>query len=538
MAVAAKNIPAPDLVPVRRALLSVFDKTGLIDFAKGLVAAGVELVSTGGTAKAIAEAGLAVRDVSELTGFPEIMDGRVKTLHPSVHGALLGVRDDPEHAKAMHDHGIEPIDLLVSNLYPFEEVRRSGANYAAVVENIDIGGPAMIRASAKNHAYVAIVTDPGDYASVLNALEMNIGSLSLDFRQKLAAKAFARTASYDAAISGWFAETLEIEHPTWRAFGGRLESVMRYGENPHQSAGFYVNGDKRPGVATARQLQGKQLSYNNINDTDAAFELVGEFDPNRCAAVAIIKHANPCGVAEDASLAAAYARALACDPVSAFGGIVAMNRILDTEAAQEIVKTFTEVIIAPDASEDAVRIIAAKKNLRLLVTGGLPDPHAGGITVKSVAGGMLVQGRDNAVVDDLELKVVTRRAPTAAEMADLKFAFRIAKHVKSNAIVYAKDGATVGIGAGQMSRVDSSRIAARKALDAAEAAGLAEPLTKGSVVASDAFFPFADGLISAIEAGATAVIQPGGSMRDEDVIAAADAHGIAMVFTGVRHFRH
>ena len=538
MAVPAKNIPAPDLVPVRRALLSVFDKTGLIDFAKALAAAGVELVSTGGTAKAIAGAGLAVRDVSELTGFPEIMDGRVKTLHPSVHGALLGVRDDPEHAKAMHDHHIQTIDLVVSNLYPFEEVRRSGAGYASIVENIDIGGPAMIRASAKNHAYVAIVTDPGDYASVLNALEMNLGSLSLDFRKKLAAKAFARTATYDAAISGWFAEALEIEHPTWRAFGGRLDQVMRYGENPHQSAGFYLSGDKRPGVATARQLQGKQLSYNNINDTDAAFELIGEFDPARSAAIAIIKHANPCGVAEGETLKAAYAKALACDPVSAFGGIVAMNRILDAEAAEEIVKTFTEVIIAPDATDEAAVIMAAKKNLRLLVTGGLPDPRATGTTVKSVAGGLLVQSRDNAVIDDLELKVVTKRAPTPAEMADLKFAFRVAKHVKSNAIVYAKDGATVGIGAGQMSRVDSSRIAARKALDAAEAAGLAEPLTKGSVVASDAFFPFADGLLSAIEAGATAVIQPGGSMRDDDVIAAADAHGIAMVFTGVRHFRH
>ncbi|UVK39877.1 bifunctional phosphoribosylaminoimidazolecarboxamide formyltransferase/IMP cyclohydrolase [Mesorhizobium sp. AR10] len=538
MAVASKNIPAPDLVPIRRALLSVFDKTGLIDFAKALAAAGVELVSTGGTAKAIAEAGLAVRDVSELTGFPEIMDGRVKTLHPSVHGALLGVRDDPEHAKAMHDHGIEPIDLLVSNLYPFEEVRRSGADYASIVENIDIGGPAMIRASAKNHAYVAIVTDPDDYASVLNALEMNFGALSLDFRKKLAAKAFARTATYDAAISGWFAEALEIEHPTWRAFGGRLDAVMRYGENPHQSAGFYVTGDKRPGVATARQLQGKQLSYNNINDTDAAFELVGEFDPAHSAAVAIIKHANPCGVAEGASLTAAYAKALACDPVSAYGGIVAMNRILDAEAAEEIVKTFTEVIIAPNATHEAAAIVAAKKNLRLLVTGGLPDPRTLGTTVKSVAGGLLIQSRDNAVVDDLELKVVTKRAPTPTEMADLKFAFRIAKHVKSNAIVYAKDGATVGIGAGQMSRVDSSRIAARKALDAAEGAGLAESLTKGSVVASDAFFPFADGLLSAIEAGATAVIQPGGSMRDDDVIVAADEHGIAMVFTGVRHFRH
>jgi len=538
MAVAAKNIPAPDLVPVRRALLSVFDKTGLIDLAKALAAAGVELVSTGGTAKAIAAAGLAVRDVSDLTGFPEIMDGRVKTLHPSVHGALLGVRDDPEHATAMHDHGIEPIDLVVVNLYPFEDVRRSGADYAAIVENIDIGGPAMIRASAKNHAYVAIVTDPSDYAAVQNALEMNIGSLSLDFRKKLAAKAFARTATYDAAISDWFAETLEVEHPTWRAFGGKLDQVMRYGENPHQGAGFYVTGEKRPGVATARQLQGKQLSYNNINDTDAAFELAGEFDPAGGAAVAIIKHANPCGVAEGASLKEAYLRALACDPVSAFGGIVAMNRILDAEAAEEIVKTFTEVIIAPEASDDAAAIVAAKKNLRLLVTGGLPDPRATGTMVKSVAGGLLVQNRDNAVVDDLELKVVTRRAPTPAEMADLKFAFRVAKHVKSNAIVYARNGATVGIGAGQMSRVDSSRIAARKAQDAAEAAGLSEPLTKGSVVASDAFFPFADGLVSAIEAGATAVIQPGGSMRDDEVIAAADAHGIAMVFTGVRHFRH
>jgi len=538
MAVASKKIPAPDLVPVRRALLSVSDKTGLVDFAAALVKAGVELVSTGGTAKTIAEAGIAVRDVSELTGFPEIMDGRVKTLHPSVHGALLGVRDDPDHVHAMHVHGIEPIDLVVVNLYPFEEVRQSGADYASIVENVDIGGPAMVRASAKNHAYVAIVTDPEDYAPVINALEMNIGSLSFEFRQKLAAKAFARTAAYDAAISGWFAEALEIEHPTWRAFGGKLENVMRYGENPHQQAGFYVTGEKRPGVATARQLQGKQLSYNNINDTDAAFELVGEFDPAGSAAVAIIKHANPCGVAEGATLKAAYAKALACDPVSAFGGIVAVNRLLDAEVAEEIVKTFTEVIIAPDASEEAQAIIAAKKNLRLLVTGGLPDPRMAGAMVKSVAGGLLVQSRDNAVVDGLELKVVTKRAPTAQELADLKFAFRVAKHVKSNAIVYVRDGATVGVGAGQMSRVDSARIAARKALDAAEAAGLAVPLTKGSVVASDAFFPFADGLLSAIEAGATAVIQPGGSMRDDDVIAAADEHGIAMVFTGVRHFRH
>jgi phosphoribosylaminoimidazolecarboxamide formyltransferase/IMP cyclohydrolase len=538
MAVASKDIPAPDLVPVRRALLSVSDKTGLADFARALAARGVELVSTGGTAKAIAAAGIAVRDVSDLTGFPEIMDGRVKTLHPAVHGALLGIRDDAEHQEAMHRHGIEPIDLVVVNLYPFEEVRRSGAGYAATVENIDIGGPAMVRASAKNHAYVAIVTEPEDYAPVLNALEMNLGSLSLDFRKKLAAKAFARTAAYDAAISGWFAEALDIEHPTWRAFGGKLETVMRYGENPHQQAGFYVTGEKRPGVATARQLQGKQLSYNNINDTDAAFELVGEFDPERAAAVAIIKHANPCGVAEGATLRQAYLKALACDPVSAFGGIVALNRLLDAEAAAEIVKTFTEVIIAPRVSDEAAAIVAAKKNLRLLVTGGLPDPRTAGAMVKSVAGGLLVQGRDNAVVDDLDLKVVTKRAPDAAELADLQFAFRVAKHVKSNAIVYAKDLATVGIGAGQMSRVDSSRIAARKAEDAAQAAGQAGSFAKGSVVASDAFFPFADGLLAAVEAGATAVIQPGGSVNDKDVIEAADAHGIAMVFTGVRHFRH
>ena len=538
MAVASKNIPAPDLVKARRALLSVSDKTGLVDLARALLTAGIELVSTGGTAKAIAGAGIAVKDVSDITGFPEIMDGRVKTLHPSVHGGLLAIRDDAEHAAAMREHGIGPIDIAIINLYPFEEVRAAGGDYASVVENIDIGGPAMVRASAKNHAYVAIVTDPADYVRLTETLAANDGATPYRFRQELAAKAYARTAAYDAAISGWFAEALDIEAPAWRAFGGRLETVMRYGENPHQKASFYVNGDKRPGVATARQLQGKQLSYNNVNDTDAAFELVGEFDPTRTAAVAIIKHANPCGVAEGNSLREAYLAALACDPVSAFGGIVALNRLLDAEAAEEIVKTFTEVIIAPEASPEAIAIVAAKKNLRLLVTDGLPDPRAAGIMAKSVAGGLLVQSRDNAVVDDLELKVVTKRAPSDAEMSDLRFAFRVAKHVKSNAIVYARGGATVGIGAGQMSRVDSSRIAARKALDAAEAAGGGEPLTKGSVVASDAFFPFADGLLAAVEAGATAVIQPGGSMRDDEVIAAADEHGIAMVFTGVRHFQH
>ena len=538
MAVASKHHAVPDIVPVRRALLSVSDKTGLIDLARGLAASGVELVSTGGTARSISESGLSVRDVSDITGFPEIMDGRVKTLHPSVHGGLLAIRDDEEHAAAMETHGIGAIDLAIINLYPFEEVRAAGGDYDTVVENIDIGGPAMIRAAAKNHAYVAVVVDPQDYVELLETLAAHGGALPYSFRQKLAAKAYGRTATYDAAISGWFADRLGIEDPEWRGFGGRLRESLRYGENPHQQAGFYLTGEARSGVASARQLQGKQLSYNNINDTDAAFELVSEFDPDKSAAVAIIKHANPCGVAQAGSLREAYRKALACDPVSAFGGIVALNRTLDEDAAREIVELFTEVIIAPDATAEAQELVAAKKNLRLLVTGGLADPRAGGLLVKSVAGGLLVQGRDNLIVDDLSLKVVTRRAPSEAEMADLAFAFRVAKHVKSNAIVYAHDGATVGIGAGQMSRVDSARIAARKAEDAAQAAGAPEPLTRGSVVASDAFFPFADGLLSAIEAGATAVIQPGGSMRDDEVIAAADEHGIAMVFTGARHFRH
>jgi len=538
MAVAAKSFPAPNLHPVKRALLSVSDKAGLTALAHALHRHGVEILSTGGTSKTIAAEGIPVRDVADITGFPEIMDGRVKTLHPKVHGGLLAVRDDPEHEAAMKAHDIGAIDLVVINLYPFEEVRHSGADYANIVENIDIGGPAMIRAAAKNHAYVAVVTETGDYDMVIAMLDKHEGSLPYSFRQGLAAKAYARTATYDAAISGWFAEALMTETPSRRAIGGQLHSVMRYGENPHQSAGFYLTGEKRPGVATATQLQGKQLSYNNINDTDAAFELVAEFDPARTSAVAIIKHANPCGVAEGSTLKEAYLKALACDPVSAFGGIVALNKTLDAEAATEIVKTFTEVIIAPDATPEAQAIVAAKKNLRLLVTGGLPDPRAGGISAKTVAGGILVQSRDSGVVDDLELEVVTKRAPTEAEMSDLKLAFRIAKHVKSNAIVYVKDGAAVGIGAGQMSRVDSARIAARKAEDAAEAAGSATPLTKGSVVASDAFFPFADGLLSAVAAGATAVIQPGGSMRDDEVIAAADEHGIAMVFTGMRHFRH
>ncbi|MCC6887068.1 MAG: bifunctional phosphoribosylaminoimidazolecarboxamide formyltransferase/IMP cyclohydrolase [Hyphomicrobiales bacterium] len=525
------------LRPVVRALISVSDKTGLIDFARALAARGVELISTGGTRKALADAGVAVIEVSELTGFPEMMDGRIKTLHPKVHGGLLAIRANPEHGRAMQTHGIRPIDLVVVNLYPFEQAVAGGADFEACIENIDIGGPAMIRAAAKNHADVAVVVDVADYAGVLDELARHNGTTST-LRRRLAAKAYARTAVYDAAISNWLAEVIGDDAPALRAFGGTRGETLRYGENPHQQAAFYRSSQQRPGVATARQVQGKQLSYNNLNDTDAAYECVAEFDPARTAAVAIIKHANPCGVAEADSVVAAYRKALACDPVSAFGGIVALNRVLDAQAARTITEIFTEVIIAPDATEEAIAIVGAKKNLRLLIAGSLPDPRGRGLTVKSLAGGLLVQTRDNAVVDDMELTVVTRRAPTAAEFADLRFAFRVAKHVKSNTIVYAKDGATVGIGAGQMSRVDAARIAARKAEDAAREAGAAAPLTRGSVVASDAFFPFADGLLVAIEAGATAVIQPGGSMRDNEVIKAADDHGTAMVFTGTRHFRH
>src|SRR6266849_4366445 len=521
-----------------RALISVSDKTGLIEFARRLEGFGIELVSTGGTARALTEAGLKVRDVSDLTGFPEMMDGRVKTLHPKIHGGLLAVRHNAEHARTMQDHHIPAIDLLVVNLYPFEATAAQGASFNDCIENIDIGGPAMIRSVAKNHADVAVIVGPEDYADLIAELSVHRGMTSHALRQRLAAKAFARTAAYDAAISNWFAGELNDAAPDFRAFGGRLVEALRYGENPHQSAAFYRTADVRAGVVVSRQVQGKRLSYNNINDTDAAYECVAEFDPKRTAACAIIKHANPCGVAEGTSLLDAYRKALACDPVSAFGGIVAFNRALDAEAARAVTEIFTEVIIAPEASEDAITIIGAKKNLRLLIAGELPDPRATGLTIKSVAGGLLVQSRDNAVVDDMKLKVVTRRAPTNSELRDLAFAFRVAKHVKSNTIVYAKDCATVGIGAGQMSRVDAARIAARKAADAAKDAGLPAPLTQGSVVASDAFFPFADGLLVAIEAGATAVIQPGGSVRDGEVIKAADDHGIAMVFTGTRHFRH
>jgi len=523
---------------IERALLSVSDKTGLVELARALAGYGVELVSTGGTKKALADAGLKVIDVAELTGSPEMMDGRVKTLHPRVHGGLLAIRANAEHANAMTAHGIRAIDLLVVNLYPFEQTVARAAPYDDCVENIDIGGPAMIRAAAKNHCDVTVVVEPADYARVLADMATHQGATSYALRQQLAAKAYARTAAYDAAIANWFADALADPAPDFRTIGGRLIEALRYGENPHQVAAFYGTPASRTGVATARQVQGKQLSYNNINDTDAAYECVAEFDPNRTAACVIVKHANPCGVAQGASVLEAYRKALACDRTSAFGGIVALNRPLDAEAARAITDIFTEVIIAPDASEEAIAIVAAKKNLRLLLAGGMPDPAAAGITAKTVAGGLLVQSRDNATVDEMQLKTVTKRAPTPDELEDLKFAFRVAKHVKSNTIVYAKGGATVGIGAGQMSRVDAARIAARKAEDAAREFGLPCPLTQGSVVASDAFFPFPDGLLVAIEAGATAVIQPGGSINDDKVIQAADDNGVAMVFTGVRHFRH
>jgi len=530
---------AGGVMQIKRALISVSDKTGLVDLARALAGLSVEILSTGGTAKALRDAGIAAKDIAEHTGFPEMMDGRLKTLHPKVHGGLLAIRGNAEHSQAAEAHGIAPIDLLVVNLYAFEATVAKGAAYADCVENIDIGGPAMIRAAAKNHAGVAVVVDPEDYARVLAEMASHAGGTTLELRQTLAAKAYARTAAYDAAIGTWFADRLGDSAPVRRTIAGTLAQTLRYGENPHQQAAFYLTGERRPGVATAVQHQGKELSYNNLGDADAAIELVAEFDPKVAPAVAIIKHANPCGVALGATLVDAYRKAFRCDPVSPFGGIIALNRPIDEDTAQVITSILTEVVIAPDATPEAKAVFAARKNLRLLTTGGLPDPRAAGLAFRSLAGGFLVQSRDNAVVDDVELKVVTRRPPTPQELADLKFAFKVAKHVKSNAIVYAKDGATVGIGAGQMSRVDSARIAALKAQDAAKAAGGAvEPLTKGSVVASDAFFPFADGLLAAVEAGATAVIQPGGSMRDSDVIKAADEAGLAMIFTGVRHFRH
>ncbi len=527
-----------DLVAPKRALISVSDKTGLVPFAQALAARGVALLSTGGTAGMLRDIGLDVTDVAEITGFPEMMDGRVKTLHPAVHGGLLALRDKPDHVAAMEQHGIGPIDLLIVNLYPFESTIARGASYDEAIENIDIGGPAMIRAAAKNHAFVTPIVDPQDYEAVLAELDENGGATRLGFRQHMAQIAYARTAAYDTAVSTWMAEAIGQTTPRRRAFAGSLAQTLRYGENPHQTASFYTDGSQRQGVATARQVQGKDLSYNNINDTDAAFELVAEFDPQEGPACAIIKHANPSGVARGASLVDAYRAAFDCDRTSAFGGIVALNQPLDLETAQAITEIFTEVVIAPGADPAAVEVFAAKKNLRLLLTDGLPDPRTRMPAIRQVAGGFLIQDKDVGHVDLADLKVVTKRAPTDAEMADLLFAWTVAKHVKSNAIVYAKNGATVGVGAGQMSRLDSALIAAKKAERMAEALGLPAPLTQGSAVASDAFFPFADGLMEAAAAGASCVIQPGGSMRDDEVIAAADAAGLAMVFTGMRHFRH
>ena len=519
-------------LPIRRALLSVSDKTGLADLGRALAAKGVELVSTGGTAKALREAGLGVRDVADLTGFPEMMDGRVKTLHPMVHGGLLAVRDDPAHTAAMAEHGIGAIDLVVVNLYPFAATVASGAGRDEVIENIDIGGPSMVRSAAKNHAFVAIVTDPADYALVVG------GATTVGQRKRLAAKAFAATAAYDAAIAGWFAQVDQGERfPARVSIAMTKAADLRYGENPHQVGALYVPDGGGQGITQARQLQGKALSYNNYNDADAALELVSEFRAEP-PTVVIVKHANPCGVASADTLIEAYRAALACDGVSAFGGIIAVNRPLDGPTAEAISGIFTEVVAAPDADDAAKAVFARKKNLRLLLTGALPDPARMGKAMKSIAGGFLVQSRDFGAVAEGDLKVVTKRAPTARELADCRFAWTVAKHVKSNAIVYAKDGATAGIGAGQMNRLESARIAAWKARDAAEKAGWAEPRTIGSAVASDAFFPFADGLLAAVEAGATAVIQPGGSIRDDEVIAAADQAGLAMVFTGMRHFRH
>jgi phosphoribosylaminoimidazolecarboxamide formyltransferase/IMP cyclohydrolase len=529
------EIAGPELLTVKRALISVYDKTGVVELGRALAAHGAEIISTGGTAKALLEAGLAVTDVGALTGMPEMMDGRVKTLHPRIHGGLLALRDEPAHSEAMRTHGIGAIDCLVSNLYPFEATVARGAGAAEAIENIDIGGPAMIRAAAKNAAWVAVVTDPADYEAI--AVALREGGVPRALRARLAAKAFARTASYDAAVSTWYAGAIGDILPERLTVAGKIRERLRYGENPHQSAALYLTSESAPNVATARQVQGKELSYNNINDADAAFELISDLPPEQ-PAVVIVKHANPCGAAVGVDLVEAYEKALRCDPVSAYGGIVAVNAPLDEKAAQAIAGIFTEVVVAPNADEAAVAVFGKKPNLRLLLTGGLADTDARPLRVKSVAGGLLVQVRDAGRVTSADCRVVTKRAPSEREMADLLFAFRIAKHVKSNAIVYAKDGAAVGIGAGQMSRVDSARIAVLKADESAKAAGLDAPLTRGSVVASDAFFPFADGLLAAVEAGATAVIQPGGSLRDEEVIAAADENGLAMVFTDIRHFRH
>lgn len=532
----APSAVSVDLRPIRRALLSVTDKTGLVDFAHALAGHGVDLVSTGGTAKTLRDAGLKVKDISDLTGFPEMLDGRVKTLHPKVHGGILHMRGNPEHVTAVQSHGIEPIDMVVVNLYAFEKTaQKPGVAFADVIENIDIGGPSMVRSAAKNFEDVAIVTAVSDYEGLVQELSANQGSLSRATRWRLAKQAFAVTAAYDAGI----ASTLEsIEVPSGPAEFSQdlpqtlriidpLAQTLRYGENPHQKAALYVDRSGK-GVAAAQQLQGKELSYNNLVDLDACWELVSEFDAASEVAVAIIKHTNPCGASTGATVLEAYQRALEADPVSAFGGVIGINRKVDGAAAEEIAKLFVEAIVAPDFTPEALERFAAKKNLRLVKI----VPAETMRVVKQVSGGLLVQDADRLRITEAELKAVTDRKPTPEEMRALLFSWRVCKHVKSNAIVYARYsngyGQTVGIGAGQMSRVDAARFGAMKA---------ALPL-KGTVAASDAFFPFPDGLEVIAEAGATAVIQPGGSVKDADVIAAANRLGIAMVLTGVRHFRH
>jgi phosphoribosylaminoimidazolecarboxamide formyltransferase/IMP cyclohydrolase len=514
---------------ITRALISVSDKSGLDRLAKFLKAQGVEILSTGGTAKTLREQGLDVVDVSDYTGFPEIMDGRVKTLHPKIHGGLLACLDDEEHLKAMHENDINAIGLVIVNLYPFEATVARGAGFKEVIENIDIGGPSMVRSAAKNHAFTTIITDASDYDELIDEMKSSGGATSDEFRQKMAAKAFARTGSYDSAISTWFAKQQGDEFPQTLNLTATLKQGLRYGENPHQKAAFY-SFESGTGIGNAIQLQGKELSYNNINDADAALQLVSEFKE---PAAVIIKHANPCGVAIGDTVLEAYKKALASDPVSAFGGILAFNRTLKADLAEEISKLFVEAIIVPDAEEDAKEILAKKKNVRLLCFGKLQELKPQ-LMVKSVIGGFLAQENDSEGITAAELTTVTSRTPTEAEIKDLLFAFKVCKHVKSNAIVLVKENATVGIGAGQMSRVDSSRIAAIKAGDCK----VNPERATGSVLASDAFFPFADGVLQAAEAGVTAIIQPGGSIRDDEVIAAANEHNIAMVFTGKRHFRH
>ena len=520
---------------IRRALISVSDKSGIAAFAGSLAARGIALVSTGGSARTLAAAGLPVTEVAAVTGMAEFLDGRVKTLHPAIHGGLLARRDRPDHRAALAERGIEAIDLLICNLYPFADTVAAGAGREDCLENIDIGGPALLRAAAKNHDWVTVVTDPLDYPQVLAEIEAGDGAVGPALRRRLAGKAYAATASYDAAIAEWMAREAGEDFPETLVIAGRLGHRLRYGENPHQMGAFYRTTGRRPGVASARQLQGRELSYNNYADADAAFELVAEFVP---PAVAIVKHANPCGVAIAGSLRAAWDKALACDPQSAYGGVVALNRPLDMATAEAIGRIFVEIVIAPEAEPEAAASLARRTALRLLVTGAMPDPAAPGLDFRSVAGGVLVQQRDALSLAADALRTVTRRAASAGEIDDLRFAETVAKHVKSNAIVFARGGATVGIGAGQMSRVDSVRIAAAKAAEAGRAAGLPHSPARGSVLASDAFFPFADGIEAAIAAGITAAIQPGGSVRDAEVIAAADAAGIAMLFSGIRHFRH